>query len=575
MCQLFVWWRRTSLSRCLKWQKECVEVVSFTPLERVQQRVAFAVLEILNECNFVSISHRLNIWKMRRGFYVDITGTSALQIWSVALFLTALGSRSIPFLGWCEFLNAHWSKFQGDTEFLPWGRTNSSWMIGWESFSSWRASCGSVWKCVIARSASCGPRSTGTVVVLAVGLPCKTYFGRVSRPDVERGAKWRSSATPLSSSKDAGFFFRKMGTSSSPWTRVVGITVYSSAKPFASTLANQELVAHETQMESWVHFKRQAPGRYTNTVPLRRHMWRWPPLSLTLSVACWWPWPGYPWMESLASQYPYVDAIRIQSPALQALTLHLGANGVRRWYDSSSFLRLALLSRVSFLFAVPQTASETPPSSSSVRIGQQCCKQHVASIWKTADHKVLSEWCESRNSHRYTVVVQELTTQWLQSNSCETKTSQETQKNLMKFLVPTRKPKVIYTDNSLDFGKSCEDLPWHRCASTPHTDWKQMGLLREQYAGFKKGLLQYCCNQVWIVAFGATVEYHPIHAEDLSRLHQFGPKVLPGIFLGYVLRAVGIWEGETFWLQTLRNWKRWTHLKSIRKDSMQRKCQRQ
>ena len=32
-----------------------------------------------------------------------------------------------------------------------------------------------------------------------------------------------------------------------------------------------------------------------------------------------------------------------------------------------------------------------------------------------------------------------------------------------------------------------------------------------------------------VVAFGAP--------KDLSRLHQFGPQVLPGIFLGYVLSA--------------------------------------
>ena len=38
--------------------------------------------------------------------------------------------------------------------------------------------------------------------------------------------------------------------------------------------------------------------------------------------------------------------------------------------------------------------------------------------------------------------------------------------------------------------------------------------------------------------FGAMVENHPIPAKDLSRLHQFGKKVLPGIFLGYVLYAV-------------------------------------
>ena len=40
------------------------------------------------------------------------------------------------------------------------------------------------------------------------------------------------------------------------------------------------------------------------------------------------------------------------------------------------------------------------------------------------------------------------------------------------------------------------------------------------------------------------VEYHPISAEDLSRLHQFGPKVLPGVFLGYALHAGGTWKGD-------------------------------
>ena len=34
-----------------------------------------------------------------------------------------------------------------------------------------------------------------------------------------------------------------------------------------------------------------------------------------------------------------------------------------------------------------------------------------------------------------------------------------------------------------------------------------------------------------VIPFGATVEYHPLSAKDLSRLHQFGPKVLPGFFL--------------------------------------------
>ena len=99
----------------------------------------------------------------------------------------------------------------------------------------------------------------------------------------------------------------------------------------------------------------------------------------------------------------------------------------------------------------------------------------------TADHKVLSENCESRNNHRYAVVVQDLATQWIQAYPCKTKTSQETQRSLQKFLEPDRKPKVIYTDNSLEFGKACEDLSWNHCTSTLHRS-AQMGLLKEQCA---------------------------------------------------------------------------------------------
>ena len=52
----------------------------------------------------------------------------------------------------------------------------------------------------------------------------------------------------------------------------------------------------------------------------------------------------------------------------------------------------------------------------------------------TAGHKILSEGCESRNNHRYAVVVQNLATQWIQSYPCKTKTSQETQRSFQKFL---------------------------------------------------------------------------------------------------------------------------------------------
>ena len=48
-----------------------------------------------------------------------------------------------------------------------------------------------------------------------------------------------------------------------------------------------------------------------------------------------------------------------------------------------------------------------------------------------------------------------------------------------------------------------------------------------------------------VIPFRTMVEYHPIPAKDISRLHQFVPKVLPGLFLGHALHSEGIWKGDT------------------------------
>ena len=46
-----------------------------------------------------------------------------------------------------------------------------------------------------------------------------------------------------------------------------------------------------------------------------------------------------------------------------------------------------------------------------------------------------------------------------------------------------------------------------------------------------------------IIPFCSLVEYYPISAKDQSKIHQFGKKVLPGLFLGNALYAGGIWKG--------------------------------
>ena len=93
-----------------------------------------------------------------------------------------------------------------------------------------------------------------------------------------------------------------------------------------------------------------------------------------------------------------------------------------------------------------------------------------------------------------------MATQWIQSYPCKTKTSQETQRSLQKFSEPDRKPQVIYTGTSLEFGKACEDLSWNHCTSTPHRS--ETNGIAERAVRIKKAPLQYCCNQVSIKVGG-------------------------------------------------------------------------
>ena len=83
----------------------------------------------------------------------------------------------------------------------------------------------------------------------------------------------------------------------------------------------------------------------------------------------------------------------------------------------------------------------------------------------TADHKIPNEGRESRNNHLHAAVVQVLATQW---NPRQTKTSQETEKNLQKFLLPSQKLKVIHAYILSKFGKYYEELSWNHRTTTLH-----------------------------------------------------------------------------------------------------------
>ena len=158
-------------------------------------------------------------------------------------------------------------------------------------------------------------------------------------------------------------------------------------------------------------------------------------------------------------------------------------------------------------------------------------------------------------------MVQDLATQWIQAYPCTNKTSEETQRSLQEFLETEKKPQVFYTDNSLEFGKPCEDLSWNHCTSTPHRS-ETNGIAERAVRRVKEGtsavLLQTGLNESWwensmecytylrnvtdlifdgkasyerhsgkpsngpIIPYGSVVEYYPITAKDQGRIHQFG-----------------------------------------------------
>ena len=85
-------------------------------------------------------------------------------------------------------------------------------------------------------------------------------------------------------------------------------------------------------------------------------------------------------------------------------------------------------------------------------------------------------------------------------NPCKTKTSQGTLRSLHKFLEPRRKHKVMYTDNSMEFGKACEYLSWDHCTSTLYRS-ETNGIAERAVRRMKEGtsavLLQSCQDENW------------------------------------------------------------------------------
>ena len=210
--------------------------------------------------------------------------------------------------------------------------------------------------------------------------------------------------------------------------------------------------------------------------------------------------------------------------------------------------------------------------------------------------------------YRYAVVVQDSTTQWIQSYPC-TKELRGKLKGAWKS--SWTRPRSQYSFALTILWSLARLLKISRgiIAHQPLTVQKRMGLLREHYAELEKGHLLYCCILVWmkiggripwnaiairdifqdgmsdgkntvwkaieplektIIPFASLVEYNPVSTKDQSRIHHFGKKILsedsPVMYCTH-----GGSGKETYWLWTLRRWKRWTHRKPVLHDSTRKR----
>ena len=99
----------------------------------------------------------------------------------------------------------------------------------------------------------------------------------------------------------------------------------------------------------------------------------------------------------------------------------------------------------------------------------------------TADHTVLSDNCESRNNHRYAIVVQDLATQWIQAYPCKTKLHKKPREACINSWSPTGILKSLKLTIPWNLAKLVK-ISHGIIARLHHTDRRLIGLLDAQCA---------------------------------------------------------------------------------------------
>ena len=201
-------------------------------------------------------------------------------------------------------------------------------------------------------------------------------------------------------------------------------------------------------------------------------------------------------------------------------------------------------------------------------------------------------------------MVQDLATQWIQGVSVQKQNFKRNPEKLAKV------PGTREENNSLEFGKACEDISWNHCTSTPHRS-ETNGIAERAVRRVKEStsavLLQSGLYESWWADSMEWFTYlrniqdllsgeKTLHTRDVLGNHLKDRlfHLVHWLSITLLLRRTsqesiilerksyldcssdthctrGEFGRVTYWLQTLRSWRRWTHRKSTRKDSMRKR----
>ena len=120
------------------------------------------------------------------------------------------------------------------------------------------------------------------------------------------------------------------------------------------------------------------------------------------------------WLEEFAELF-WTKECQHHGTHPQALLVKQIRNFQENWYRASTVLLLTSLNDIA-KYARGQRLQGLRAENA---MAEPYLLQKILVFLITADHKVLSEGCESRNNHKYAVAVQDLATQFIQSYPCK------------------------------------------------------------------------------------------------------------------------------------------------------------